>query len=206
MDLGMPEMDGLQAARLIRDPGSGVLNSRVPIVAMTAHALPGDREKCLDAGMDDYLAKPVTLESLSLVLSKWLPGLAGRQAEVWVQAATGQAQPEAQVFDLAVLRKRLLEDEDLLRSVLASFLQEIPRQMSALAEMLEAGQAQEAAKRAHAIKGAAAAVCAEYLRLAALGIEKAGRAEDLAAARAGLPGLESQFALARQAILSSSRL
>ncbi len=71
MDCQMPEMDGFQATRLIRD-GEGE-GRRVPILAMTANAMHGDRERCVEAGMDDYIAKPVTLDSLMLLLHRWLP-------------------------------------------------------------------------------------------------------------------------------------
>ena len=60
----MPEMDGLEATAVIRDPGSEVLDHDVPIIAMTAHAMKGDREKCLRSGMDAYIAKPINPESL----------------------------------------------------------------------------------------------------------------------------------------------
>ncbi|MEO5371070.1 MAG: PAS domain S-box protein [Magnetococcus sp. DMHC-1] len=73
MDVQMPEMDGIEATRRIR---KSMTDRRVPIVAMTAHALTGDRERCLDAGMDDYLAKPVRWNDLAGVLSKWLPMIA----------------------------------------------------------------------------------------------------------------------------------
>lgn len=73
MDVQMPEMDGLTATRLIRNPESAVLNHHVPIIAMTAHAMQGDRDICMDAGMDDYLVKPVTSKPLSSMLEKWLP-------------------------------------------------------------------------------------------------------------------------------------
>ena len=71
MDCQMPEMDGFQATRLIREQESP--GHRVPILAMTANAMQGDRERCLASGMDDYLAKPVTLDGLKNALHRWLP-------------------------------------------------------------------------------------------------------------------------------------
>lgn len=72
MDCQMPELDGYGATREIRSPGSGVLDPLIPVIAMTAHATTGDREKCLDAGMNDYLSKPVKPGELSAMLKKWL--------------------------------------------------------------------------------------------------------------------------------------
>jgi CheY-like chemotaxis protein len=66
-------MDGLEATRHIRDSRSAVQNRRIPIIAMTAHAMKGDRERCMEAGMDDYLSKPVTPQALAEALDKWLP-------------------------------------------------------------------------------------------------------------------------------------
>jgi PAS domain S-box-containing protein len=73
MDISMPEMDGYEATRLIRDPKTNVKNRNVPIIAMTAHALKEDRKRCLDAGMDDYISKPVRPEKLAEVMEKFLP-------------------------------------------------------------------------------------------------------------------------------------
>ena len=74
MDVQMPELDGLEATRRIRHPDAKVLNRGIPIVAITAHALAGEREKCLQAGMDAYLSKPFRMLDLIRVLSRWLPG------------------------------------------------------------------------------------------------------------------------------------
>jgi CheY-like chemotaxis protein len=71
MDLSMPVMNGLQASRAIREMESGT-GRRVPIVAVTAHVLEGDREECLAAGMDDYLTKPISIEKLEEKLDRWL--------------------------------------------------------------------------------------------------------------------------------------
>ena len=73
MDVQMPEMDGIEATRHIRSPLSTARNHRVPIIAMTASAMPGDRQRCLDAQMNDYVSKPVSPQSLAATLQRWLP-------------------------------------------------------------------------------------------------------------------------------------
>jgi CheY-like chemotaxis protein len=72
MDCQMPELDGFEATAVIRDPASKILNHKVPVIAMTANAMTGDREACLEAGMDDYLSKPVKKAELVGILEKWL--------------------------------------------------------------------------------------------------------------------------------------
>jgi CheY-like chemotaxis protein len=73
MDVQMPEMNGLEATRHIRDPLSTVRNHQIPIIAMTAGAMQGDREKCLESGMNDYVSKPISPKALAEALDKWLP-------------------------------------------------------------------------------------------------------------------------------------
>ncbi len=73
MDVQMPEMDGFEAVRVIRNPDSPVLDHAIPVIAMTAHALQGDRERCLREGMNDYVTKPISLQVLAAAVEKWLP-------------------------------------------------------------------------------------------------------------------------------------
>jgi two-component system sensor histidine kinase/response regulator len=72
MDIEMPELDGLTATELIRKGADGVLDPKVPIIAMTAHAMSGDRERCLAAGMDNYIAKPLQTADLAALLRNYL--------------------------------------------------------------------------------------------------------------------------------------
>jgi len=72
MDCQMPVMDGYEATREIRKPESEVLDHNVPVIALTAHAMKSDREKCMQAGMNDYISKPVKPQELSDMLEKWL--------------------------------------------------------------------------------------------------------------------------------------
>ena len=191
MDVQMPGMDGIEATNRIRDLRSSVLNHKIPIIAMTAHAMQGDRERCLAAWMNDYVAKPVSPEALADVLNKWLP----RETK----SATEQA-PETPVFDRAGMISRLMDDENLARKVIQGFLEDIPRRISALRGCLEAGDEKGAGLQAHTIKGAAANVGGERLRAVALEMEKAAIAGDLSAVKIRMAELETQFELVKKAM------
>ena len=210
MDVQMPKMDGLEATGHIRSPRSAVLNHSIPVIAMTAHAMQGDRERCLKAGMNGYVTKPVSPQALAEALAKWLPGegtarladaYAGlvAKARAKVEPATAE-EPEAPVFDLSGMLARLMDDEDLARSVVHGFIEDVPRQIEALRRYLDAGDAGSAADQAHNLKGASANVGGESLRAAAFQIEKAATAGSIADALARLPELESRFARLKQAM------
>ncbi|MEN6448327.1 MAG: response regulator, partial [Syntrophaceae bacterium] len=206
MDVQMPVMDGLEATRSIRDPKSRVRNRQIPIIAMTAHAMQGDRERCLDAGMNDYVSKPVEPRVLAEVLEKWLPRKPGvsagqRPDDAAEPAAATVLEAGATVFDRTGVMARLMGDEDLVRMVADGFLQDIPRQIEALKGYLETGDAPGAERQAHTIKGASANVGGEALRAVAFEIEKAGKAGDLEVVRARLPELETQFVRLKEAMM-----
>jgi HPt (histidine-containing phosphotransfer) domain-containing protein len=198
MDVQMPEMDGFEATRRIRDPNSSVLHHEVPIIAMTAHAMPGDRERCLEAGMDDYVTKPISPQALAEAIDRWLPRedpvpAALGPAELPAAARTIPAEAGLPLFDKAGLLARLMDDEELARSVLIGFLEDAPKLIEALSSCLRDRDAPGTIRQAHTIKGASATVGGEALRAVAQEIEKAALAGDVEGAKAHLPDLESAF-------------
>jgi PAS domain S-box-containing protein len=215
MDLQMPEMDGLEATRVVRAPGSNTRNPSVPIIALTAHAMSGDSKICLDAGMDDYIAKPVTPVALSALLEKWLAkvDVATRQkgtrprADSSPASSDGLSQAAAEMlFDEAAFIERAVGDRELAQTILCSFLADIPGRLEALKSHVEAGDAKSVERQAHTIKGAAAAVGGKGLSHLALAIEQSGNAGDLSAARSGLEKLVFEFNRLKSAIENSSLL
>ena len=195
MDVQMPEMDGLQATRRIRASESAVLDHRVPIVAMTAHAFQSDRDQCLQAGMDDYVTKPVELPALVAVLEKWFQakdqGTQPIEQEVHstVKPVRQDAPP---VFDRAAVTRRMMHDNELIRMVIDGFLQELPGQIDGLERSLTLGDARAVAKLAHRIKGASATVGGEALRAAAAALELAANEERLDTATALMSDFTAQ--------------
>jgi len=205
MDCQMPVMDGYDATRQIRNPESNVHNHRIPIIAMTANTMQGDREKCLVAGMNDYVPKPVSPRVLAEVLNKWLPGESeAPPLQAICKPADCARQPEGktepQVFDLAGLMAMVMHDEDFALAVVQDFLSALPGQIEALSGQLVAGDGPAAAHHAHSIKGMSANVGGEALRAVAFEMEKAVKAGWLEDAASRLPELETQFDLLRAAI------
>jgi len=177
MDVQMPEMDGLEATQRIRNPQSAVPDHRIPIIAMTASALRGDREKCLEAGMDDYVAKPVRPVDLARVLARWAPPgvIVGRVAEVEAegQAAAVTAPATKQPFDRVGFLRRLGGDEALAEEILGVFLEDAEQQIEVLLTALSRGDVVAIRKGAHKLRGAAGNVSALALQGVAAMIEGA---------------------------------
>ncbi len=190
MDVQMPVMDGLEATRHIRSPQSAVRNRQVPIIAMTAHALEGDRERCLDAGMNDYITKPVSPKALAKVLEQWLSGQKEAGESIPSDSNIDASVP---VFDKDGMMSRLMDDENLAKEIVAIFLDDTPRQIAALKAHLAAGTASGAERQAHSIKGAAVNVGGEALCAVAAEIETAAKAGDLAGVADRMPELNTRF-------------
>ena len=208
MDVQMPEMDGLEATRAIRDPQSHVLNPQVTIVAMTANAMQGDREKCAQVGMNDYLTKPIERPALVAVLEKWLKPsgkedhAVASESEKRVAISNGEtnAEKELAVFDRAAFMNRVINDKDLAQVVLDGFLSELPDEITQLKNHVAAGDARLIEQKAHKIKGASATVGGEALRAVAWAMEQAGKAGDLDAARACVSDLDTRFEALKAAL------
>ncbi len=185
MDCQMPVMDGYEATRRIRAGEAGVARS-IPVIAMTADALKGSDRRCREAGMDDYLAKPISPAELSAALERWLGGWLGESGPERVSApGAPESAPDAPgilVFDRDALLTRMLGDESAAREVAATFAVDVGRQHETLALALSEGRAEDARRAAHTLKGAAANVGALELQELALEIETAAKDERVAAA------------------------
>jgi CheY-like chemotaxis protein/HPt (histidine-containing phosphotransfer) domain-containing protein len=200
MDCQMPEMDGFEATRLIRRGEAGTARASIPIIAMTARAMQGDREKCLEAGMNDYMSKPVDPAALAKALDRWLTR---RPDNAYDQAAAGKeaaGEPPLPIFDKDGLNDRLMGDQQLVEEIVSIFLEDTPRRIETLKAYVAAGNATSAGDQAHAIKGAAASIGGEMLRAVAFEMEKAGRAGDVEKVKAIVPLLERGFEQLRQAV------
>jgi CheY-like chemotaxis protein/HPt (histidine-containing phosphotransfer) domain-containing protein len=201
MDCLMPEMDGYEATRSIRKGCLGTRNPRIPIIAVTADAMAGDRDKCLQAGMSDYISKPVELKKLSDVLEKWLSKPPASEGQ---GLAVGKAAPgEKAIFIQEEMLARLMDDKSLAAKVISGFLSDAPRQLLNLKNKLEQGDAPGAHMLAHSLKGAAATLSAEALRELCFEMQEAAAAKNLDLARALLPQLEEQFELLKHTLNQS---
>ncbi len=189
MDVQMPEMDGFEAVRVIRDRELG-LDHRIPIVALTAHAMQGDRERCLEAGFDDYLSKPIRQAELATALERTL-------------ARESTAVPEEETFTarfLADLQTICGGDEAFVRELAESFLDSAPRTLAEIEHALAAADAQRLAAEAHGLKGISRTIGAGDLAQAAGVVEEAGRNGDLASAAAQAPRLVSAWEQIRRVL------
>jgi PAS domain S-box-containing protein len=190
MDCQMPVMDGFAATRTIRDAASSVRDHAVPVVAMTANALAGDREACIAAGMNDYLSKPLDSEVMTRVLEKWLAPVTEPAEGFPSTAPESPGSPENRVvFDRAKLLDHVLGDEELAGEVIAAFMLDVDNLAAALDEATAQGDATQCARLCHTLKGTTANVGAGALYEAALGMEAVTAAGDLAELQRGLPEL-----------------
>jgi PAS domain S-box-containing protein len=198
MDVQMPVMDGYQATRAIRELESELASMkkfdaaesfhRVPIIAMTAHAMSENKALCLEAGMDDFLAKPFTGEELLSMESKWLDmgaKPAGRPlAALNPDAAAGQDVLSIEIradkpIDIEKAIEEFEGDKQLLSEVIEDFIKRVGVQMGIIRGALSCGDAETVRNQAHSIKGGAANITAKALSRIAFALEDKGKSKEL---------------------------
>jgi signal transduction histidine kinase/DNA-binding NarL/FixJ family response regulator len=188
MDCQMPEMDGFAATAMIRDAGSRVLNHSVPIIAMTANAMKGDREFCLEAGMNDYLTKPVHKEALAETLDEWLR--MGHTGESPAQGSEDDKPETPLLFDEADILNRMDNDRDFVQMILNESVKELPKLLAVLQGLCMGNDNGAIRRQAHTMTGMAANISTPHLRKICLKIETAAKDGDLETALSMLPELE----------------
>jgi CheY-like chemotaxis protein len=188
MDVQMPEMDGFETTAAIRRKEKEK-GGHIPIVAMTAHAMKGDRERCLEAGMDDYLSKPIQPKELIEMIERQLKGARPGETEV----APSERAEEPEVFDRKVLLERLDGDEEIFKEIIATFLDDAPNQIERLKKALQERNATGVERQAHLLKGAALNIGGNGLQTAARELETAAREGDLTQAQSLVAMLDREF-------------
>ncbi|HEX6096832.1 MAG TPA: response regulator [Thermoanaerobaculia bacterium] len=190
MDIQMPDMDGYEATRRIRQMPPPKRD--VPVIAITAHALPGEREKCIAAGMNDYLAKPVSLEQVGAVIRLW----ASRDSRETAGAPDLMEQDDSYVLDrervssfLAIGRTQ----EGFLEGLVKTFREDVPSRIDTLRSAAANGDANDLALAAHAMKSSSGSVGAKRMFTMAAALEQNARAGKLDGADAAIEQLAAEF-------------
>jgi PAS domain S-box-containing protein len=184
MDCMMPEVDGYEATAAIRALAGPV--ARTPIIAMTANAMQGDRARCLAAGMDDYLSKPVQLEQLRSALLRWTATAPATVAPTDLAPPTSPVARRAPPVDPAVLESfRQLQEADapdVVVEFIDLFLDDLPDRRAAISRACAAGVAEALRSAAHALKGSAAYIGAHGLAERCKAVEAAARSGEMTTA------------------------
>lgn len=224
MDCMMPVMDGYQATRLIRSNESNNLrtaatNNKIPIIALTANAMTGDREECLDAGMDDYLCKPFSLDQLKEMLEKWVTKESGysicKTESTDKASALGEneASTASTAFEthspVATLDKTVINNiramqsdanPDLLKKVINIYLDEFEKLFEALKQAVASGDANALRAAAHSLKSSSANIGAVKMSTLCRDLEDMGRTNSLETAECLLADIVSESDKVRKAL------
>jgi len=198
MDVQMPELDGLSATRAIRQR-ERLAGGHVPIIAMTAHALKGDRERCLESGMDEYVSKPIRERQLLAALrgvlggmpGDWSVGFAGDGAPLPVDPAEELIVPAEGVIDWNAALKTCGGDHALLRDIVQAFLEEHSRRIDDIRKAINTADFELLNRSAHTIKGSMRYFSAQAVFDRAFALEQLGAAKTL-------DGVEEVFGLLNQ--------
>jgi len=191
MDCQMPVMDGFEATRAIRGSTPDVTNPGIPIIALTAHAMKGDRDLCLEAGMNDYVSKPTNVHDLSAAIGRCFPMIDRFYDAGAVVQERRLAQP--QDFDRDGFLERLLGDHALAAELAGVFLADAPALLEELSAAIGAGDASGTGRIAHTLKGLSANMGGDALSRIAAEMNELAKAGNLAALQEVLPGARQAF-------------
>lgn len=197
MDVQMPIMDGITATRAIRNPNSGALNPSIPVVAITAHALKGDRERFLKAGMNDYIAKPIKLTEFYRTLDRAMEGTIPLEGE---NTESPDSHGHAEAFNRQGALEMLAGRKDLLTRMDEIFLRDVPDELEELLAYTNQKKWEDAMRLAHSIKGSSRTVGAQRAGAVAEQLEFFCKQKDDISAQRELKTLESEVLSALQFI------
>ena len=183
MDIQMPEMDGMEATAAIRSR-EGISGKHVPILAMTAHAMRGDKERCLASGMDGYISKPIQPSGLFAEIERCVATTKGSKA------MTDNHQEPGDQIDRASLLERVEGDQELLTEMIHLFQEDAPNLVAAMRDALERDDMAVLERSAHSLKGAVSNLSAKVAAAAALQLEKDAKNKDTKSARESLAKVE----------------
>ncbi len=203
MDVQMPDMDGLKTTRIIRDIKSKVKNHDIPIIAMTASAMKGDRARCIESGMNDYITKPIDPLALNHALQKWLPPdvlVPARAPAPPFPDLKGDRSGSPEIWDRKDLFSRMMNDPDLVSTITLAFLRCTPKELESLSQDLETGNVEGSFRLTHMLKGSSANVGGKAMSAVAGKMESYCEQNLLKDALALLPQLNEQFGLLKEAL------
>ena len=198
MDVQMPGMDGLEATKTLRAQEAG--QRRVPIVAMTAHAMKGDRERCLAAGMDGYLSKPIDGYAMITLVENLASDRAALPAPI-----PRENPPAAEIYDPALALKRCCHNAQMVRDMIAYFFADVDRLLPQMRSALQQGNLAEVGRLGHRLKGTVVYLGAEPATEAALVVERfCTSGGEPADAEEAVGALEKECILLKQALSTAS--
>ncbi len=200
LDIQMPEMSGYEVTEVIRDSSSTVRKHDITIIAMTAHALKGDREKCLDAGMNDYVSKPVNPAELWEVISKYASPICESQEDMGTRPS--KAHEDGSIFDKDGFMNRIGGNPKLYAELSKVFFEDAEKQIATMRRHLQSADMDKLAYSAHTLKGASANFGAVAIQRTASLIEEQCPGRCLDMMEELISQIENQFAELKRLLLT----
>jgi two-component system, sensor histidine kinase len=192
MDCQMPELDGYEATRRIRAGMTGETNRQIPVIALTAYAMATDRIKCLEAGMTEYISKPLRIDQVESVLAKVMQGQENTVTDEMPSIESDSVEPILDVAALQPLREIIADGVPMLTQIVRMFREDAPKRIKQMEAALQSGYIEGVGKEAHRLNGSSGAVGGLRVRAAAEAIEDMARSGDPAALPKAITQLKAE--------------